>query len=100
MNAHTDLDRELGRLIDKVGEYALAKVRAALELERARFDEDIAELRDEILTLSRRIDATQTREGGPPTPQCRATAKDPARRCIASEGHYGPHQSSRGPAWW
>lgn len=41
-------------LADAVADEALGRVRRSLELERERIDSELAELRDEVVTLARR----------------------------------------------
>lgn len=53
VTADRDLQRAVDRLCDTMAEYAFAKVRQALDIERDRTDREIAE-------LHRRVDATTT----------------------------------------
>jgi hypothetical protein len=53
VTADRDLERSIERLTEAMSEYAFARVKQALALERDRMDAEVAELRDEVLTLGR-----------------------------------------------
>lgn len=59
------LEETAERFADALFEAISVRVRTAIVLERERTDAELAELRDEILTLARRLDAAQTASGEP-----------------------------------